>query len=127
MVPLAEAWDLGASRWSAARRQACANDLDAPRSLATVTAKTNRIKADQDPAQWMPPAAEARCTYLTDWTSTKLRWALTIDHTEGDAPRHLVATCPATEITYTPPDPGTVRRPWSAVLLPLGHRVSWRS
>lgn len=41
-----------------------ANDLGAERSLVAVTAKNNRSKADQDPAQWMPPAADAQCTYL---------------------------------------------------------------
>ncbi|TCR11406.1 uncharacterized protein DUF1524 [Streptomyces sp. BK205] len=33
MVPLAEAWDSGASSWTAQRRQDYANDLDAERSL----------------------------------------------------------------------------------------------
>ncbi|GAA3196818.1 MULTISPECIES: HNH endonuclease family protein [Streptomyces] len=102
MVPLAEAWDSGASQWTAARRQAYANDLDSARSLVAVTAKTNRSKADQDPAQWMPPAPEARCTYLADWISTKLRWSLTIDQIESDALRGLVTACPDTELTYTP-------------------------
>ena len=50
-VLLAEAWDSGASQWTAARRQAYANDLGAERSLVAVTAKSNRSKADQDPAQ----------------------------------------------------------------------------
>ncbi|BDH12748.1 hypothetical protein HOK021_39270 [Streptomyces hygroscopicus] len=31
------------------------------------------------PAQWMPPAADAQCTYLSDWVSTKLHWSLTVD------------------------------------------------
>ncbi|GAO12837.1 hypothetical protein TPA0598_13_00210 [Streptomyces lydicamycinicus] len=60
MVPLAEAWNSGASQWTAARRQAYANDLGAERSLVAVTAKSNRSKADQDPAQWMPQAAMPR-------------------------------------------------------------------
>jgi hypothetical protein len=63
----------GASQWTAARRHAYANDLGAERSLVTVTAKSNRSKADQGPAQ---------CTYLADWGSTKLRWPLTVAHTE---------------------------------------------
>lgn len=102
MVPLAEAWDSGASQWTPERRQAYANDLGAERSLVAVTARTNRSKADQDPATWMPPATDARCTYLTDWVATKLRWNLTIDHTERDALRELATTCPDTELDYEP-------------------------
>ncbi|MGW2631528.1 hypothetical protein ACWC2K_19650 [Streptomyces chattanoogensis] len=48
----------------------------------------------------MPPAAEARCTYLADWVATKLRWNLTADHTERNALRNLATTCPNTPITY---------------------------
>ncbi|MEV5480000.1 MULTISPECIES: HNH endonuclease family protein [Streptomyces] len=102
MVPLAEAWDSGASQWTAARRQAYANDLGAERSLVAVTAKTNRSKADQDPAEWMPPAAEARCTYLADWVGTKLRWSLTIDRREHDTLRQLAGSCESTDVEYDP-------------------------
>lgn len=100
MVPLAEAWDSGASQWTAARRQAYANDLGAERSLAAVTAKSNRSKADQDPAQWMPPAADAQCTYLSDWVSTKLRWSLTIDRAERDTLRQLATGCENTDVEF---------------------------
>ncbi|AZM51215.1 hypothetical protein DMA15_00290 [Streptomyces sp. WAC 01529] len=62
MVPLAEAWGSGASTWSAGRRQAHANDLGDERSLVVVTARNNRSKSDQDPAEWRPPLADARCT-----------------------------------------------------------------
>ncbi|MEU2963093.1 HNH endonuclease, partial [Streptomyces albidoflavus] len=41
MVPLAEAWDSGASAWTAARREAYANDQGQPASLVAVTARTN--------------------------------------------------------------------------------------
>lgn len=58
-------------------RGAYANDLGAQRSLVAVTAKTNRSKAEQDSATWLPPPADARCTYAADWVSTKLRWGLT--------------------------------------------------
>ncbi|MEV5582715.1 HNH endonuclease family protein, partial [Streptomyces parvus] len=59
MVPLAEAWDSGAHDWTPERREAYANDLGSERSLVAVTAKTNRSKADKDPAAWMPPAQSA--------------------------------------------------------------------
>ena len=85
---------------TAARRQAYANDLGAERSLVAVTAKSNRSKADQDPAQWMPPASDAHCTYLSDWVSTKLRWSLTVDRAEGDTLRQLAAGCESTDVEF---------------------------
>ncbi|MFJ5726247.1 HNH endonuclease family protein [Streptomyces sp. NPDC093149] len=93
MVPLAEAWDSGASAWDADRRMRYANDLDAERSLVAVTAKTNRSKADKDPSEWMPPAESAKCTYLADWTGTKLRWKLTADDKERTALETLAKGC----------------------------------
>ncbi|MEU7340377.1 HNH endonuclease family protein [Streptomyces sp. NPDC007074] len=102
MVPLAEAWDSGASAWTAARREAYANDLDADRSLVAVTAKTNRSKADQDPADWLPPLADARCTYTADWVATKLRWQLTVDDRERAALAGLAEGCGQQSVEYEP-------------------------
>lgn len=102
MVPLAEAWDSGASAWSAGRREAYANDLDADRSLVAVTARSNRSKSDQDPATWLPPLADARCTYATDWVSTKLRWALNVDQPEADALAELAEGCGQETVEYEP-------------------------
>ncbi|MET9222301.1 HNH endonuclease family protein [Streptomyces sp. NPDC003300] len=98
MVPLAEAWDSGASQWDAKRREQYANDLDWPRSLAAVTAKANRSKSDQDPATWMPPAADARCRYLDDWVSVKTRWNLSIDPAEQAALTDIADSCPDDEL-----------------------------
>jgi hypothetical protein len=98
MVPLAEAWDSGASQWDAARREAYANDVDYPRSLAAVTAKANRSKSDQDVTTWQPPAADARCRYLDDWVSVKTRWDLTVDPAEHSALEQLADGCPETTL-----------------------------
>ncbi|MGW5134196.1 HNH endonuclease family protein [Streptomyces sp. NPDC004135] len=102
MVPLAEAWDSGASAWSAQRREAYANDQGQEASLAAVTARSNRSKADQDPAQWLPPAAEAHCRYAAEWVATKLRWSLTADEPEIAALRDLGDKCPMQDVTYEP-------------------------
>ncbi len=99
MVPLAEAWDSGASEWTVQRRQDYANDLDDDRSLVAVTAAANRSKADQDPATWMPPLTDATCHYLTDWVTTKIRWKLTIDNTEREALNQRSADCTDTVST----------------------------
>ncbi|MFF7549627.1 DUF1524 domain-containing protein [Streptomyces canus] len=55
LVPLAEAWDSGASTWTAQERETYANDLDDPRALIAVSATSNRSKPNQDPATWTPP------------------------------------------------------------------------
>jgi len=103
MVPLAEAWDSGASAWTAARREAYANDQGSAVSLVAVTARTNRQKSDQDPAQWLPPAPEAHCRYVGEWVATKLRWQLTADTTEMDALKVLAeGPCEDSIVSYTP-------------------------
>ncbi|MFJ4691731.1 HNH endonuclease family protein [Streptomyces sp. NPDC088766] len=102
MVPLAEAWDSGASAWSAARREAYANDLGQQSSLVAVTARSNRSKSDQDPAEWLPPAPDAVCRYVAEWTATKLRWSLTTDQSERDRLTELADGCGDTTVTYAP-------------------------
>ncbi|MEU5561370.1 HNH endonuclease family protein [Streptomyces globisporus] len=103
MVPLAEAWDSGASTWTAARREAYANDQGADVSLVAVTARTNRQKSDQDPAEWMPPSPVAQCRYVEEWVGTKLRWDLTADHRELEALKvYAQGPCEDTIVRYTP-------------------------
>lgn len=87
MVPLAEAWDSGAKRWTKNTRERFANDLGDRRSLVAVTASSNRSKSDRDPAEWMPD--RAHCTYVRQWVAVKLRWRLTVDRPER---RSLVGT-----------------------------------
>jgi hypothetical protein len=101
VVPLAEAWDSGASKWTAAKRESYANDLGDPRSLIAVTDNVNQEKGDQDPAEWEPPLASYRCTYVADWVATKLRWGLTVDTAERSALASRAASCPAKTISWT--------------------------
>jgi hypothetical protein len=101
LVPLAEAWDSGASSWTAAERQAYANDLGDARDLIAVSARSNRSKADQDPTTWLPPAAGYRCAYVTDWVADKTRWGLSIDTAERAALEQDLAACPDSPITVT--------------------------
>ncbi|WAL93965.1 HNH endonuclease family protein [Streptomyces sp. Je 1-369] len=93
-VPLAEAWDSGAKGWTAAERQAYANDLGDERALIAVTAKSNRSKADKDPATWMPPADGNRCEYVSQWIAIKTRWKLAIDPSEEAALAENATRCP---------------------------------
>ncbi|MEU9129363.1 HNH endonuclease family protein [Kitasatospora sp. NPDC048540] len=98
VVPLAEAWDSGASTWTPKERERYANDLHEPRALIAVTAKSNRSKADKDVSDWLPVQND-QCEYVTDWTVVKTRWGLTIDQREQDTLRQLAAGCPNEPIT----------------------------
>lgn len=93
MVPLAEAWASGARRWTTAVREAFANDRGYAGSLIAVTASSNRSKGDQDPAEWLPPRAAYRCTYVSEWIAVKWRWRIAVDATEQAALRVQVNAC----------------------------------
>jgi hypothetical protein len=96
MVPLAEAWDSGASKWDDARRQVYANDMGDANALIAVTAATNRSKSDQDPAEWLP--AKDVCTYVKNWVHVKVRWSLTIDEKELKVLKDTNAKCPKVKL-----------------------------
>jgi len=97
MVPLAEAWDSGASKWDAAKREQYANDMGDVNALIAVTATTNRSKSDQDPADWLP--AKDVCTYVKNWVHVKLRWSLTVDDKELKTIKDVNAKCPKAKIS----------------------------
>jgi len=97
MVPLAEAWDSGASKWDVDKRQQYANDVGDVNALIAVTASTNRSKSDQDPAEWLP--AKDVCTYIKNWVHVKLRWSLTVDDKELKAIKDANAKCPKSKIS----------------------------
>ncbi|MGW2708517.1 HNH endonuclease family protein [Streptomyces sp. NPDC001356] len=101
LVPLAEAWDSGASDWSPKEREAYANDLGDDRALIAVSAASNRSKADQDPSTWLPPAVGYRCQYVTDWVADKTRWGLSIDTGEQAAITEVLDDCPSVSVTVT--------------------------
>ncbi len=72
-------------------------------SLVAVTARSNRQKSDQDPADWMPSSPEAQCRYVGEWVSTKLRWDLTADDRELKALKvYSEGPCEDTIVRYTP-------------------------
>ncbi|MFE2096864.1 HNH endonuclease family protein [Streptomyces sp. PTD9-10] len=92
LVPLAEAWDSGASKWTTAQRQAFANDVTRPQLLA-VTDNVNQAKGDQDPATWMPSLTSYRCTYVRAWVQVKYYYDLSVDSAEKTALTNYLASC----------------------------------
>jgi hypothetical protein len=99
VVPLAEAWDSGASAWSASRREAYANDLGDSHTLVGVTASLNRSKGDQDVAEWLPPINH--CRYVKDWVVAKIRWGLEQDAAEKAALEDVAAGCANSSLSVT--------------------------
>ncbi|MEU7033008.1 HNH endonuclease family protein [Streptomyces sp. NPDC046237] len=85
VVPLNEAWESGASAWTAARRENYANDQGSPGTLVAVTARSQKDKAGRDPAGWVPSASTQYCRYVAEWVGTKLRWGLSADKDEVEA------------------------------------------
>ena len=92
MVPLSEAWKSGASSWTTAQRQSFANDLTRPQLIA-VTDNVNQSKSDQDPAEWMPPRAAYKCTYVRAWVQVKKYYNMTVDSAEKTALTNALSGC----------------------------------
>jgi len=82
LVPLKEAWDSGAWRWSSGALRQFANDLEYP-TLIVISISMNRSKGERDFAEWTP--VHAKCWYAQMWILVKFRWNLAIDALEKDA------------------------------------------
>ena len=92
LVPLADAWRSGASRWTTAKREDFANDLDHPQ-LVAVSATSNRAKGDQDPSTWRPKETGKWCEYAKDWITVKTAWKLTVTAPEKAALADMLEKC----------------------------------
>jgi len=91
MVPLKEAWDSGAWRWTPATRERFANDLGFAGSLIAVSASSNRSKSDRDPSDWLPE--RAKCKYVKTWIAVKYRWRLAVDSQEKSELSRILRGC----------------------------------
>jgi hypothetical protein len=90
VVPLAAAWAQGASRWTAQRREAFANDLG---NLIATTAGPNESKGDDTADEWIPPNAAFGCAYGRVVVTVKQRYDLSVTAAEDAALRRLLGTC----------------------------------
>lgn len=82
VVPVAEAWASGASKWTSEQRHDFFNDLVYPHSLIAVSAKSNDSKKDKQPSEWMPSNLRFQCVYIGYWIAVKYRWSLSVDSAE---------------------------------------------
>ncbi|MCD9872666.1 HNH endonuclease family protein [Streptomyces guryensis] len=92
LVPLAEAWDSGASQWTTSEREGFANDVTRPQLLA-VTDNVNQSKGDKDPAEWMPPLSSYACTYVRAWVQVKYYYDLSVDSAEKSKLSSVLSGC----------------------------------
>ncbi len=101
-VPLKEAWQSGADRWSPLRREEFANDLQDDRTLGAVSSGANRQQGERDPAVWLPNDRAAACQFVIDWVAIKATWGLSVDQMERDAIEATLLACPARIATIAP-------------------------
>jgi hypothetical protein len=89
MVPLALAWQHGAAAWTAAQREAFAND---PAELLAVDGPANTAKSDSGPSGWLPVASD-RCDYVARFVAVEHAYALTIAPADRAAIVQVLAGC----------------------------------
>ncbi len=75
VMPLSYDWQMGASRWTDAKRKQIAND---PLNLLPVDGRTNSAKGDSGPASWLPPAKKIRCAYAVRFAQVALKYDLPV-------------------------------------------------
>ena len=90
MVALGDAWETGARGWSAARREAFAND---PRELIAVSGSANEEKGDDDAAEWLPPRRAFDCQYAADQVMIKRTYRLWVTPAERAALASALRRC----------------------------------
>jgi len=99
VVPLAEAYESGANKWSKLKKMAFANDRGSGELLA-VSKQANQAKGKRDPAAWLPPDKHAWCGYVKRWVSVKQKWGLSADQLEAQVSQHILSTCPKAAVLH---------------------------
>ncbi|BBX66174.1 hypothetical protein MSAS_53480 [Mycobacterium saskatchewanense] len=91
IVPLAYAWDMGASAWPDPERLRFAND---PANLLAVDGQANQDKGDSPPARWMPPNTAFACQYAMQFIAVLRGYQLPVDQASAGVLRGAATTCP---------------------------------
>ncbi|MEO8816577.1 MAG: HNH endonuclease family protein [Mycobacterium sp.] len=91
IVPLAYAWDMGASGWPHRELRRFAND---PANLLAVAGQANQDKGDAQPALWMPANTAFACQYAMAYIAVLRGYALRLDQPSAEVLRRAAATCP---------------------------------
>jgi len=91
VVALSDAWQKGASGWSAEEMQRFASD---PLNLLAVSSSANRQKSDGDAATWLPANKSYRCDYVARQIAVKAEYGLWVTQAEHDAMAQILTVCP---------------------------------
>lgn len=91
VVAMSDAWQKGAQQWSAAQREAFANDFLV---LRATDVGTNSAKSDKDAASWLPPLKSSRCDFVALQIAIKSTYALWVTQAEHDAMARVLSSCP---------------------------------
>lgn len=75
IIPLSYAFKQGAGDWTAAKREALAND---PVNLSASSASANRSKSDSGPSEWMPTNRAYHCEYGKKFAAVAVKYDLPI-------------------------------------------------
>ncbi|WP_296388678.1 HNH endonuclease family protein [Williamsia sp.] len=90
IVPLAYAWDMGASQWEPAVRLRFAND---PANLVAVDGPSNQDKSDKPPSVWMPRRAAFACQYAVQFVRVVATYHLSVDAPSVPVLRRSLRRC----------------------------------
>jgi hypothetical protein len=91
VVPLADAWTVGAAQMTATQRMDLAED---PLELLAVDGPTNESKGDGDASQWLPPNTGYDCSYVARQIAVKAKYRLWITPAEKAAMQKVLKGCP---------------------------------
>lgn len=90
IVPLKEAYESGADKWTPKKRKQFSNDYE---NLIAVDRSLNRQKGAKDPAEWLPPRTEYLCEYIERWVYIKSKYKLEIDTIEQKKVEEIQENC----------------------------------
>ena len=101
VVALADAWVSGAWQWADELLDRFSNDLG---NLNAIAAGENRSKSAKGPADYSPTAPAARCGYLVQYATVKIRWALSITPRDFEVVATGLAGCDVGTVPDAPSD-----------------------
>jgi 5-methylcytosine-specific restriction endonuclease McrA len=104
VVPLKNAYLLGAHRWKGPRRCHYANYLGNVYHLLAVDSSENMSKGDRSPDRYLPPNTAYHCAYASIWMRIKKVWGLRVTADEWSALDQILRDCPNSYNTMTQDD-----------------------